>query len=133
MAVSATSSTAAVAQNAYGLQFDALLKIILTQLTYQDPLKPMDNTEFVSQLAQFSQLQQTQSMNDQLSAMLSAQSATQATSLLGKTVDIDTQAGTLSGTVAAVAFVSGRPTITLKTTTGQTISKLSIANISQIR
>lgn len=133
MAVSATSSTAAVAQNAYGLQFDALLKIILTQLTYQDPLKPMDNTEFVSQLAQFSQLQQTQSMNDQLSAMLSAQSATQATSLLGKTVDIDTQAGTLSGTVAAVAFVSGQPTITLKTTTGQTISKLSIANISQIR
>ncbi len=133
MAISATSSTAAVAQNAYGLQFDALLKIILTQLTYQDPLKPMDNTEFVSQLAQFSQLQQTQSMNDQLSAMLSAQSATQATSLLGKTVDIDTQAGTLSGTVAAVAFVSGQPTITLRTATGQTISKLSIANISQIR
>lgn len=133
MPISATSSTAAVAQNAYGLQFDALLKIILTQLTYQDPLKPMDNTEFVSQLAQFSQLQQTQSMNDQLSALLSAQSATQATSLLGKTVDIDTQAGTLSGTVAAVAFVSGQPTITLRTATGQTISKLSIANISQIR
>lgn len=133
MPVSATSSTAAVAQNAYGLQFDSLLKIILTQLTYQDPLKPMDNTEFVSQLAQFSQLQQTQSMNDQLTSLLSAQSATQATSLLGKTVDIATASGTISGTVSAIAFASGQPTITIKTGTGQTISKLSVANVSQVR
>lgn len=133
MAVSATGSTAAVAQSAYGLQFESLLKIILTQLTYQDPLKPMDNTEFVSQLAQFSQLQQTQSMNDQLSSLLSAQSATQATSLLGKTVDITTQAGTLSGTVTAVAFASGQPSLTLKTATGQSVAGLSIANISQVR
>ncbi|WP_088307341.1 flagellar hook assembly protein FlgD [Novosphingobium sp. B 225] len=133
MAVSATSSTAAVAQNAYGLQFESLLKIILTQLTYQDPLKPMDNTEFVSQLAQFSQLQQTQSMNDQLTALLSAQAATQATSLLGKTVDISTPSGAISGTVQSVAFASGQPSIAIKLATGQTVSNLPIANISQVR
>lgn len=133
MAVSAAGSTAAVAQSAYGLQFDSLLKIILTQLSYQDPLKPMDNTEFVSQLAQFSQLQQTQSMNDQLSSLLSAQSATQATSLLGRTVDISTPAGTISGSVTAVAFASGQPSVTIKMATGQTVSNLSIANISQVR
>lgn len=133
MAVSAAASTSAVAQNAYGLQFDALLKIILTQLTYQDPLKPLDNTEFVSQLAQFSQLQQTQSLNDQISSLLSAQSATQATSLLGRTVDIAAQGSTLSGTVSAVAFTSGQPTITIRTAGGQTISNLSIANVSQVR
>ncbi|NWP01137.1 hypothetical protein GY973_23920, partial [Escherichia coli] len=40
-----SASTASAATDAFGLGFDALLKIILTQLTYQDPLKPMDNFE----------------------------------------------------------------------------------------
>src|SRR5690606_13462746 len=57
------------APSAFGLGFDALLKIILTQLTYQDPLKPMDNFEFVSQLAQFSQIQQGQTTNDRLESL----------------------------------------------------------------
>lgn len=133
MAVSAVSSTTNSAQSAFGLQFDSLLKIILTQLTYQDPLKPLDNAEFVSQLAQFSQLQQTQSMNDQLTSLLAAQSATQATGLLGHTVDITTPSGTLSGSVTAVAFASGKPSVTIKVANGQTIANLPIANVSAVR
>lgn len=133
MAVSATSGATSVAQNAYGLQFDSLLKIILTQLTYQDPMKPLDNTEFVSQLAQFSQLQQTQSLNDQISSLLAAQSASQATSLLGKVVDVATPTAALSGTVTSVSFTSGSPTLTIRTSTGQTVANLSMANVSQVR
>lgn len=129
MAVAATSS----AQNAFGLEFQSLLRIILTQLTYQDPLKPLDNTEFVSQLAQFSQLQQTQSLNDQMATLLSAQSAMQATTLLGRTVDIDTPAATLTGVVEGVSFASGQPTVTIKTAAGQTVANLSISNIAQVR
>lgn len=127
------SGTDQSAQAAFGLEFQSLLRIILTQLTYQDPLKPLDNTEFVSQLAQFSQLQQTQSLNDQIASLLSAQSATQATSLLGKTVDITAGQNTISGTVQAVSFTSGQPTITIRTSEGQTVSSLSIANIAQVR
>lgn len=132
MAIAPTSG-AATAQSAFGLEFQSLLKIILTQLTYQDPLKPMDNTEFVSQLAQFSQLQQTQSLNDQMASLLSAQSAMQATTLLGKTVDVTTASGTLSGVVQSVAFTSGKPTVTLLTAAGQSVANLSIENISQVR
>jgi flagellar basal-body rod modification protein FlgD len=132
MAIEATSA-ASTAQNAFGLEFQSLLRIILTQLTYQDPLKPMDNTEFVSQLAQFSQLQQTQSLNDQMTSLLSAQSAMQATALLGKTIDIDTPTGTLSGVVQSIAFTSGKPTVTLLTAAGQTVANMSIENISQVR
>jgi flagellar basal-body rod modification protein FlgD len=121
------------AQSAFGLEFESLLRIILTQLTYQDPLKPMENAEFVSQLAQFSQLQQTQSMNDQLTNLLAAQSATQATSLLGRTVDIAAGQGTVSGKVETVSFTSGAPVVTIRTTDGQTISNIAIANIAQIR
>src|SRR5438552_3050012 len=72
---------------AFGLDFQSMLKIILTQLTYQDPLKPLDNFQFVSQLGQFAQLQQSQSLNDQITTLLTAQSSLQATGLLGKTVD----------------------------------------------
>jgi flagellar basal-body rod modification protein FlgD len=121
------------AQNAFGLDFQSLLRIILTQLTFQDPLKPLENSEFVSQLAQFSQLQQTQSLNDQITALISAQAATQATGLLGRLVDVAAGQSTVSGTVNAVSFISGQPTVTIQTPTGQTISNIAIANISQVR
>ncbi len=132
MAISGISSDASSA--AFGLDFQSLLRIILTQLTYQDPLKPLDNFQFVSQLAQFSQLQQTQTLNDSISALLSAQSATQATGLLGKLVDFKTNTdAVVSGTVKAISFASGAPQLTIQTSDGQTISGLAIANVNQVR
>ena len=130
-AVSPTTS-AQTAQNAFGLDFQSLLRIILTQLTYQDPLKPVDNFQFVSQLAQFSQLQQSQTLNDQITNLLAAQSASQATSLLGRTIDFSAGAATLSGTVQSFSFTTGQPTVTIKTAGGQVISNISIADIAQI-
>lgn len=121
------------AQSAFGLEFESLLKIILTQLTYQDPLKPLDNAEFVSQLAQFSQLQQTQAMNDQLTNLLAAQAATQATNLLGRIVDVTTGSTSISGRVETVSFTSGQPVVTIRTADGQTVSNISISTISQVR
>jgi flagellar basal-body rod modification protein FlgD len=136
MAISPISSASATsAQDAFGLDFQSLLKIILTQLTYQDPLKPLDNFQFVSQLGQFAQLQQTQSLNDQITSLLSAQAATQATSLLGRTVDIASPNGTTttSGTVTAISFSSGKPLITIKTSGGQVLANIDISSVSQVR
>src|SRR4051812_21983911 len=133
MALAPVSSAAPSANSAFGLDFQSLLKIILTQLTYQDPLKPMDNFQFVSQLAQFSQLQQSQSLNDQIGSLLSAQSATQATGLLGRTADFAAGEGIVSGVVKAVSSAGGQPQVTIQTADAQTISGLSIANVSQIR
>lgn len=117
-----------------GLDFQSLLRIILTQLTYQDPLKPMDNFEFVSQLAQFSQLQQSQTLNDQITNLLAAQAAMQGTSLLGRTVDYTNPAGqTLSGIVKAVSFTSGQPQVSIQTANGETITGIAISTISQVR
>ena len=127
------SGTQNAATSAFGLSFDSLLKIILTQLTYQDPLKPMDNFEFVSQLAQFSQIQQGQTTNDDLAALVSAQSVNQAASLLGRTVDIPAGSTVLTGTVTAVSLSGNTPTVTIKTADGQTISSISMSSISQVR
>jgi flagellar basal-body rod modification protein FlgD len=135
MAIAPVSGTSS-AQSANGLDFQSLLQIILTQLTYQDPLKPVDNTEFVSQLAQFSQLQQTQTLNDQITSLLASQSASQATGLIGRTVDLTGNAAggtTTSGQVTAVSFSSGQPELTIKTTAGETLAGLSLADVTQVR
>jgi len=132
MALAPISGSSA-SQSAYGLDFQSLLKIILTQLTYQDPLKPLDNFQFVSQLAQFSQLQQSQTLNDQVTNLLAAQATTQATGMLGKTVDVNSSGTTLSGVVQSISFVTGAPELTIKTADGQIIANLAISNVSQIR
>ena len=126
-------STQSTATDAFNLSFESLLKIILTQLTYQDPLKPMDNFEFVSQLAQFSQIQIGQTGNDRLAQVAAAQSTLQATSLLGRTVDVPAGSATLTGRVTSISFPDGVPVIAIRTAGGQTISNISMASISQVR
>src|ERR1700761_7042367 len=104
MAVAPVSATSSTNSSAFGLDFQSLLQIILQQLTYQDPLKPMDNFEFVSQLAQFSELQQIQTLNTSITSLLTTQASLQATSLLGKTVDYTT-AGSTTPSVGTVQSV----------------------------
>ncbi|MDD3799218.1 MAG: flagellar hook capping FlgD N-terminal domain-containing protein [Novosphingobium sp.] len=128
-----TTQNTQSATDAFGLSFESLLQIVLTQLTYQDPLKPMDNFEFVSQLAQFSQIQQTQDMSEALQTLVAAQSGAQAASLLGKMVDVPAGGVTLSGQVTAVAFEDGSPSLTIKTADDQTISNIALSAVSQIR
>jgi len=131
--VTANASVKDAATNAFGLSFESLLKIILTQLTFQDPLKPMDNFQFVSQLAQFSQLQIGQTGNDRIQSLVTLQASASATSLLGKTVDVPAGTTTLTGKVVAVSLANGTARITLKTTTNQTIGNISVDSISQVR
>jgi flagellar basal-body rod modification protein FlgD len=126
-------STQDAATSAFNLNFESLLKIILTQLTYQDPLKPMDNFEFVSQLAQFSQIQIGQTGNVRLTELAAAQSTLQATSLLGRTVDVPAGSTSISGKVTSISFADGVPKITIKTSSGSTISNISMASVSQVR
>jgi flagellar basal-body rod modification protein FlgD len=70
---------------------DEFLKLLTTQLQYQDPLKPMDNQEFTAQLATFNSLDQLININNSLKSLQSAQltaSQLQATSLIGKEVSL---------------------------------------------
>jgi flagellar basal-body rod modification protein FlgD len=67
---------------------DDFLKILLTQLTHQDPTKPLEDKEFVAQMAQFSTLEQMSNMNRGLSDLYALLARSQAFGLLGKTVEI---------------------------------------------
>ena len=68
---------------------DDFLSLLITQLKNQDPLSPMDNTEFTAQMAQFSSLEQLFNVNDNLlglQALTASVSNTQALTLIGKEV-----------------------------------------------
>lgn len=65
------------------------MKLFMQELTYQDPLKPVDNREFMAQMAQFSALQQATTTNERLAELLWANYGNRSVSLLGKEVKIE--------------------------------------------
>ena len=120
------------ANSAFGLQFEDLLQIVLTQLQHQDPLEPLENFEFVSQLAQFSQIQQGETTNERLDEVLRTEATSQATSLLGREVDVPAGAAVISGRVVSVSFENGDPRITIETDDDRTISGIALNTVTQI-
>lgn len=79
---------------------DEFLKLLVTQLSYQDPLDPMDSTESIAQLAQFSALEQMQNVGDQIASLRRASGMTDAMLLQGQNIEAVSANGTIySGTV----------------------------------
>lgn len=83
---------------------DDFLKLLITQLTNQDPTSPMEDTQFISQMAQFSSLEQMTNMNESFNKMASIINSSQAASTLGKTVELDIGDSTTQGVVEATSF-----------------------------
>ena len=67
---------------------DEFLKLLIAQLTHQDPTEPMDDREFIAQMAQFSTLEQITNMSQDFGRLAGILSTSQALGLLGKTVEI---------------------------------------------
>lgn len=109
------------------------LRILLTQLNAQDPLKPMDNGAFVAQLAQFSQLESAQQMATSLNQLVSLQTATQSVALLGKSVDVIGNSGFTSGQVTGLAVSGTTQTLTVHPATGTDVTGVGRADIYNIR
>jgi len=100
--ISSTTGTSTTSTSKSTLGKDDFLKMLVTQLKYQDPLKPMDDTAFVAQMAQFSSLEQMQNMN-------SATLATQANLMIGSKITWTDKDGVVqSGIVTAAKFAKGQ-------------------------
>jgi flagellar basal-body rod modification protein FlgD len=66
---------------------DMFMKLLVTQLKYQDPTRPMEDREFIAQMAQFSTLEQMSNMNKEMGNLLKSSRSNEAFSLLGKQID----------------------------------------------
>lgn len=110
-----------------------LFDIMLTQLTYQDPLKPLDNQQFIAQLAQFTNLEQVRSSNDKLDNLLTIQASNQSINLIGKTVQVETNNGGQAGQVFTITFKQGRPLLTVKLPDGSFLNDISMSQISVVK
>jgi flagellar basal-body rod modification protein FlgD len=108
------------------------LKLLLTQLTQQNPLKPMEHEQFLAQMAQFTTLQQTQVLNQQISQVLVTDMSSQAVALMGKTVGFSTGTQVVSGKVSGVSFKDGQPLLQL-TVDGRAVDGVTLSSVVSIQ
>lgn len=85
---------------------DDFLKLLITQLSNQDPTNPMEDTQFIAQMAQFSSLEQMTNMNESFNKMAAMINSSQAAATIGRTVDIDVGDTTARGVVEATTMGS---------------------------
>ncbi|MBB5764837.1 flagellar basal-body rod modification protein FlgD [Methylorubrum rhodesianum] len=101
---SAGTNTAAAAKAATSvaakMNADTFLKLLMAQLQNQDPTKPMDSTEYVGQLATFSQVEQATKTNQKLDSLLTSSFLNQADAIIGRT--LTSADGLTTGTVQSV-------------------------------
>lgn len=107
----ATSTTSTDAKSRTTLDYQSFLKLFVEQLKHQDPTAPLDASESLAQLATFSQVEQSVSTNSKLDSLLTAQSLSQADTLIGRT--LTSAEGDVSGKVVSVQVTSEGTVATL--------------------
>lgn len=112
---------------------DEFIRLFLTQLRFQDPLEPVDNREFLSQLAQFTALEQTRQTTQNTTDLLSMNSSAQAISLLNRRVNVVGQSAPFVGTVTAVSFTQDGPQLTVTSATSQVQTGIRLSQITLVQ
>ena len=109
-AAAAQPTSAAASATTNTLDYDAFLKLLVAQLQNQDPLEPISETEYVAQLATFSNVEQNIQTNDKLNQMLTLTALGDAEALIGQSIRA---ANGTSGTVASVLITASGSVATL--------------------
>jgi flagellar basal-body rod modification protein FlgD len=107
---------------------EQFLQLLVAQLQHQDPLKPMDNTQFISQLAEFSALEQLQKIADDQQTGLGLMLMSQAAMLVGReVVALDENGQQISGTVSEVRFDNLAPRLVID---GQEVDYFNVLRVA---
>ena len=110
-----TSAQTGAAGMAQTVDYQSFLRLLVAQMNNQDPTSPMESTDYVAQLATFSQVEQSVQINAKLDGILQASTFAQAGDLIGR--EIESSDGKIKGTVESVRLYSDG--IMAKLTDGQ--------------
>jgi flagellar basal-body rod modification protein FlgD len=120
---------------------DDFLKLLVTELRNQDPLQPMDNKDFIAQMAQFSSLEQMNNVSNSMDKLNKSMfnfaqqaSLTQGAAMIGKWVGgINVDGATpMEGIVEAVKWLDGEPMVQIRKTDGS-LADLELNLVTLIR
>lgn len=100
--VGSASTTSAASKST--VDYESFLRLLVAQLKYQDPTQPMDSTQYMAQLASFSQVEQSVQMNSKLDSLLQFSQLSQASNLIGRVVTSGDES--VTGTVTEVRLTS---------------------------
>lgn len=101
---SSSSDVSASKTSTATLNYNNFLKLLLAQMKNQDPTEPMSSTDYMAQLATFSQVEQSMLGNSKLDALLASSALAQADSVIGRTVT--SADGSISGEVSSVRITN---------------------------
>lgn len=104
-AIGRAAAAAAIPQSTGSVDYDSFLKLLVASMRNQDPSKPNDPAEMLSQLASFSSVEQAIKTNNKLDQLLAAGAASQAAALIGK--DLALLDGTAAGRISAIEISGG--------------------------
>lgn len=126
-----TTSASAAAKQTLSQNYDSFLKLLTTQLQHQDPLSPMDSSQFVSQLVQFSEVEQAIATNSNLENLISIDKSNQTTAALGyigSTVEASGSSAPLQNGQAQFSYNITTPGANEIVITDQNGSPVAVAN-----
>ena len=125
----ASSTSGSGATTAVSSQETMFLKLMVTQLHDQDPLNPSDTSNFLSELAQFTSLEQQTNTASSAQTLATQSASSEALSLLGHSVSyVDTAGSSQSGQVTAINLAGSAPTLTIGGSAG--ISPSQVTGVS---
>jgi flagellar basal-body rod modification protein FlgD len=101
---SASQASPTSATSTASVDYESFLKLLVAQMKNQDPTAPMESTEYVAQLATFSQVEQQVQMNKKLDDILQASALSQASGLIGR--EVVSHDGSVTGKVKEIKLYS---------------------------
>ena len=109
------------------------IRLFLAQLQFQDPLEPVDNREFLAQLAQFTNLEQSRQVSENTTNLVAMNASSQALSLLNRQVEVLVPGGTTIGIVTTVQFTPAGAQLSVQPASGAVLTGVSLSQISLVK
>lgn len=118
----------------FALNFQDYLQLLVTEISTQDPLNPVDNKEFITQLATYSQLNIMNSVSVLVGRLSESANRQEVVSMLGKEVEVINDDGQrIIGEVVSAELSTETPSMTIRNSDGEFISNIQVTSISLVR